>query len=615
MRTERKIFSESIIVTILILLVAGLSFFSGQRALVNYHLDISRHLYEAELFASGQIAYRDFTWQYPPLGLFLLGGWFKVFGAGFVQASYFFSLVSILIVGALYSLLRKVGSGIFEALAIVLFAIFFSWKSIQLEFFSLNVYTPASPVGIAFALLFLRFLWAISDVHTTHGKILCSFASTVCLAFAILSKQEVTLACLVVGCYFVCGRWLIQRVCDSARAQSGGAGFGFLTLVCGIILGVGIYLILAIFVGWENLRQGLGGYGLGGNESSRLLETLYPTFSKWCQQFKSLSDFILLTLAGIALLVTISRWNSLRSEKWVYITLSVAALVLLGFKSKYLSITYTSVWFAESIYWLLVMGLPLSTFALIAAWLWALVHRRLPQEKIADLLAASSLQLLVSFILLRHYLEGPHFFYAAPTSLASTILVAIVVARKVFWGGDVIARRISALIFLAVAMAAVVAGMYFKVAGLRSGHTALPLKTVPTSKGPITLSLRDAYHIEEMNDFVTEKMGADQTLLVLPYSAGLNFVFSRRNPLIQTQTTKMTFHGDLDKRVQEREKNHHPDFIVVLKRKHSWDWAFDLSIKDSPRLWSLLSENYKLLGVFGRGKNIELDVYGCNKAL
>lgn len=113
MKTERKIFSESIIVTILILLVAGLSFFSGQRALVNYHLDISRHLYEAELFASGQIAYRDFTWQYPPLGLFLLGGWFKIFGAGFVQASYFFSLVSILIVGALYSLLRKVGSGIF----------------------------------------------------------------------------------------------------------------------------------------------------------------------------------------------------------------------------------------------------------------------------------------------------------------------------------------------------------------------------------------------------------------------------------------------------------------------------------------------------------------------
>lgn len=209
----------------------------------------------------------------------------------------------------------------------MLFAIFFSWKSIQLELFSLNVYTPASPVGIAFALLFLRFLWAISDVHTTHGKILCSFASTVCLAFAILSKQEVTLACLVVGCYFVCGRWLIQRVCDSAMAQSGGAGFGFLTLVCGIILGVGIYLILAIFVGWENLRQGLGGYGLGGNESSRLLETLYPTFSKWCQQFQSLSDFILLTLAGIALLVTISRWNSLRSEKWVYITLSVATLL------------------------------------------------------------------------------------------------------------------------------------------------------------------------------------------------------------------------------------------------------------------------------------------------
>jgi len=125
------------------------------------------------------------------------------------------------------------------------------------------------------------------------------------------------------------------------------------------------------------------------------------------------------------------------------------------------------------------------------------------------------------------------------------------------------------------------------------------------------LASRDARHLKEATNFVESYVSKRQTLLILPYSSGLNFALAQRNPLLQTQTGKMTFRDSLAERVAEREKASPPDFIALLMRREpGWDWAFDLSRKDSPRLWSMLTTAYARLQTLGEDDNISLEVYG-----
>jgi len=60
--------------------------------------DSSRWLFEGYRVALGEVPYRDFSWQYPPLSILLLGACFRLFGSSIVVAQVFVNVLSIGIV-------------------------------------------------------------------------------------------------------------------------------------------------------------------------------------------------------------------------------------------------------------------------------------------------------------------------------------------------------------------------------------------------------------------------------------------------------------------------------------------------------------------------------------
>src|ERR1700737_3938720 len=60
--------------------------------------DSARWIFEAWRAASGELPYRDFAWQYPPLSLPLFGAAFRVFGASFLVAQIVVDIISTAIV-------------------------------------------------------------------------------------------------------------------------------------------------------------------------------------------------------------------------------------------------------------------------------------------------------------------------------------------------------------------------------------------------------------------------------------------------------------------------------------------------------------------------------------
>lgn len=152
--------------------------------------DYGRWLHEVERFAGGEVLYRDFTWPFPPLALWLVGGWMKVFGTGLAPIHVLMSLVLIAILAChaalLARLLRSELVPLVSASSVLLALALAQRESASL---ALGMYSPAAPLAI---LLLLCALVVRVDLakRPSPGKAL--LLGVLCGAM-VLTKQDVWL--------------------------------------------------------------------------------------------------------------------------------------------------------------------------------------------------------------------------------------------------------------------------------------------------------------------------------------------------------------------------------------------------------------------------------------
>jgi hypothetical protein len=148
--------------------------------------DYGRWLHEVERFASGEVLYRDFTWPFPPLAIWIAGGWAKLFGAGLASINTFMALVTITMVAVYIRLVvRKMPGEL--APWVLATSLLLSLALVQRESASLplGTYSPALPIGGL--LLLVAITLTISDERSASRW--RNVALGACCGAMVLTKQ------------------------------------------------------------------------------------------------------------------------------------------------------------------------------------------------------------------------------------------------------------------------------------------------------------------------------------------------------------------------------------------------------------------------------------------
>lgn len=213
-----------------------------------YNQDPSMWLFQISRFAAGQMPYRDFSWNYPPLAIFLLGSIARWFGATFAVVQIAMDLISLAVVFLCVWLVRYLleASTRFVTVAAVIAVCATSFTKFNL--FSFSTYSPALEIAAA-ALLMLLIggLRQLERGDASPGNLLLLCAG---VFVATVSKPEAAVAAW--------GAVVLLRVLDKSAKWR-----WYLLLVAGAgIPAAAFYAFVGITAGFPQLKAGLGGYGL-----------------------------------------------------------------------------------------------------------------------------------------------------------------------------------------------------------------------------------------------------------------------------------------------------------------------------------------------------------------
>lgn len=219
--------------------------------------DAPRWIFEVHRVAGGEMPYRDFTWQYPPLSLWLMAGAMRAFGATFAVVQTVLNVLSAVLVILTWALARRfVGPALAFATAAAV-ACAGGVNDGNFALFSLRMYSPAVLTGTIGLLWFLLGCAAVMR----DGRIRASVAAHLVggATVAVLSKPEAAVG--VGGAYaaVVLARVLmIPEPRARVRPLALGAVTGLLLLLPAIVT----YAVVAREAGLKPLVQGLSGYGM-----------------------------------------------------------------------------------------------------------------------------------------------------------------------------------------------------------------------------------------------------------------------------------------------------------------------------------------------------------------
>jgi hypothetical protein len=300
-------------VTLLILLCV---LFSAMRWLrtESFWGDSARWIFEAWRAATGELPYRDFAWQYPPLSLLLFRAAFRIFGPSFVVAQLVIDIVSTAIVLLSWRVARRLLShGLAFAVATAL-ACAGASNTGNFALFSLQIYTPAVLVGMVGLLMLLEAVIARIEeglFGKPHAVLLCAGAT-----IALLSKPEFAMGAagaLVAAALYEARLCLATRTPVSLWFRRQAALFSF-ALVPALV----VYGLIAWKTGVRNLLTGLSGYGM-----AQLVCPWWPTGL-------GLFGALVALCQGAAMLLFIqwlSRENSQPLSRRVRTALTAAAVI------------------------------------------------------------------------------------------------------------------------------------------------------------------------------------------------------------------------------------------------------------------------------------------------
>ena len=217
--------------------------------------DTGRWLFECRRAAQGELPYRDFTWQYPPLGLWVMAGAFRLFEPTFLTAQIVITLFGIAVILLTWHLARRFLPENCALSAATLLACMLGPTKTYWSLFSLNLYTPSVTVCLAALLLFLIGLVAyVQDGRYSAGKLACLGMGA---AGCFLGKPEgaiAVLASLLLTALADRGLHFANR--SRAEWLRFWSGLGVLTILPPLL----IYIALGAVVGFRQLKEGVTAY-------------------------------------------------------------------------------------------------------------------------------------------------------------------------------------------------------------------------------------------------------------------------------------------------------------------------------------------------------------------
>jgi len=520
---------------------------------INPLSDWGRWHHEVDRFVNGEIPYKDFTWQYPPLSIYMLGTIAIVFGSNYLTMR----ICTVILCGVITlltwlitrkTLYKYINSDII-VLLICLGSLLSGYTTLIVYTMSSGDYTPAVPFGIMFTLLLLYGIINLLEKQSNFYFILSGIAAAGCL----LTKQEFWLFPLFIGIFMTLILFL--------RKKSNKKGI-FLYWLIGLGLTLLFYNMIIGEAGFENLLMGLSGFS-----DLRVVGRLMPSVRLMFDQIVMSSFYILLftiifyffgscsdkkiirkiklvalisLLIGVLTLSTIilqtyrvaesvaisddlEAGNVVTLSSWGFLTLKsginiIADWDLLPSSTELIRATVGSV-FLNTVIKHLIPGVSLMICALIYLLFLAKNSRK---TNISIMLTTFAIAIFT--LQMRRLFErtAASFYFIVPIFV---FLLIINFTSKIKFNQ----RRF----ILVLAITWFLIGCLFFSIKTIAPRMIYPQYELNTVKGKITVFSGD--NIQPVLDIINSMTKPEDYLLPIPYDSGLNYMTNLRNPVKVTQ--------------------------------------------------------------------------------
>jgi hypothetical protein len=244
--------------------------------------DVGRWLHEVERFSAGELPYRDFSWQFPPMAMWVVGAVTRMLGPEvtvvWVTTSVLYVLICLLFLKYVRKLVPPVAALAVLVTGLILSAAYANFQSTPIP---LGMYVPAAPLGVFFLLCAILATLAVVE----HARFRDAVLGGLFCGLLILTKQDFWIPAI----YLVAGAVLVlARRHEPASLRSAGILLAVFLLT---VLGGLIPIVLS--VGWSELP----GIALGYGTASEFVGRGLPSWERMATDFN-----VLLVLAFLACL-------------------------------------------------------------------------------------------------------------------------------------------------------------------------------------------------------------------------------------------------------------------------------------------------------------------------
>lgn len=581
--------------------------------------DTPRWLFEAQRVAAGQVPYRDFSWNYPPFSVLLLGWTMKWFGVTFAVAQVFVDIVSIGVVLAIYSLVRLLLPRFLLLPVMFCFVAVCGTSLMFFNLFSLLTYVPALQTAVGGFLLFL--LGVLNYVRTGKMKATTWLMVTLGAFVAAYSKPETfvaTFSTLVLLSIIDRNYWF-----DGRNFPDWFSHYAKLGIVCAGPMLVA-YLWTGAVAGFANMMAGITGYGLAGDTCP-----WWPTGLGIFGAASSLGEavFIVSTLS-----LTRRKYFVARFGRTYYYGLAgglAGAFVYLAyvFFNNWELLTGSrsivdKIWYSgQSTFWTSAVLLPVM-WSCVVLWLYLVVRffllrKQRPSADYFTILVILTGPVAMSArgwfnwsLGIRTDVPGicyPFFLVFGP----------YLIWRALALGGPDLDLHAGTRSRAGIAVVALLTtyGLLRITAAYPHLLTNRIYHDMSTLAG--TVRLTDYKTDSEIYRFIIANTSSSDTVLDLPYGGGINFAAHRLSPFFETQFQQVSMpERFLDKDLEALRQ--HPPKVVIVENGPSYGASYGLKSNTCvfPRLvWApgtssvdgkvfptivYIEQNYRVAEVVGR---------------
>jgi hypothetical protein len=520
-------------------------------------LDPVRWLSEGGRAAAGEFPYIDFSWQFPPFALGLVGGLFHLFGSTFLVAQVLMDVLGAIAVMLFLSVARVICR---DSITWALTLLFIAVGEMGTTLFTLKLYSPAALTGIIGTLLMLLASARLLQKPVFHAGMYAMFCagSFICL----LSKPEFVFGCVGIWLGLAAGDRMIftSRSRTDWFLRQGGLALSM------SVPAAAVYLWIGMRTGRENLWQGFSGYGGAAHSCP-----WWPTGFGFFYVLGGLGEGTL--LLGMLALCGAQPWTRHR-RLFAFLAIPSAAAAIFQIwlvRGDILFYVAQPLWYRilhyiispQTILFPFVclgfVALPVAIAGLIK------LHRagRPMDPHYATLLVLLSCAAMLSIRSLFGTLEGPVPLISVASQpfwilLAPALLCPLMLCPLLSPQAPAPARSVKWIAGTLFAYAAIL------LLGYLPAELKRPYSTLQTRAGAVRLGQFEPD--ASVYRFLVQAEQPGEGLIDLPYGGGFNFAARLKSPLFTTQhiLLPVPFHyleDDL-----KRAENHPPGLAVVAAR-------------------------------------------------